>query len=210
MIKGVDIVDGHLSHSTEDVHIPGRGLSLEFSRTYSSAGNESAGPLGAGWTHNYNMSLTRDTCGRLVVVGGEGSGNAFTFDGTAFRPQIGYHSTLVQDPSDSAQFDFYTKGHVRHHFVRDIRIAGEVYALQFIEEPNGNRITLEYLSGDGDSRTLDRVTDSSGRSLVIEYSKIFHAQRIVRISGRNSLTGGDRARPAMSAPGAPAFGSGYA
>src|SRR5262249_52354681 len=52
MIKGVDIWDGHLTHSTQDVMIPGRGLSLDFTRTYSSAGDSAKGPLGAGWTHS--------------------------------------------------------------------------------------------------------------------------------------------------------------
>ncbi len=37
IVKGVDIWDGHLTMSSSDVGIPGRGLSLEFSRTYSSA-----------------------------------------------------------------------------------------------------------------------------------------------------------------------------
>jgi len=95
--------------------IPGRGLPLQFDRSYSSAGSTSDGPLGAGWTHNYNVRLVQDDCGHLTVIGGEGSGNTFqgasptprappNFDVPAalvsqalfFTPQVGFHSTLVQ------------------------------------------------------------------------------------------------------------------
>jgi RHS repeat-associated protein len=191
LVKGVDLVDGHVSLSAEDAMIPGRGLSLDFSRSYGSSGISSSGPLGAGWSHSYAMSLVKDSCGRYVVIGGEGSGNAFSFDGTRYRPQIGYHSTLVRDPADSSQFDFFTKARVRHHFERNPALPGEVYELRFLEEPNGNRIAFDYVSGDGDPRTLDAVMDSSGRSLHFAYQKIYHDDRIVKISGRSAGTGGD-------------------
>src|SRR5262249_45014003 len=132
VIKGVDIWDGHLAISSQDVSITGRGLSLEFTRTYSSAGSISQGPLGAGWTDNYNVRLFFDDCGNITVVGGEGAGNTFSDNGLPnndmatlfglpsgalfYEPQAGFHSTLVKpDPSKNA-YDFYTKTHVRYHF----------------------------------------------------------------------------------------------
>src|SRR5205823_4501367 len=39
IVKGVDIYDGHLTVSSNDVMVPGRGLSLAFTRTYSSQGD---------------------------------------------------------------------------------------------------------------------------------------------------------------------------
>ncbi len=167
MIKGVDLADGHLTHATQDIAIPGRGLSLDFTRTYSSGGGASGGPLGAGWTHSYNVRLVRNGCGKYVVIGGEGSGNTFTRIGDVFRPQIGYHSTLVK--VSQTEFDFFTKARVQYRFVREPALFGEVYTLRFIQDPNGNRTTLDYLAGDGDPVTLDLVTDASGRSLALEY-----------------------------------------
>jgi hypothetical protein len=111
VVKGVNLWSGHLTTTSQDVVIPGRGLSLDFSRTYSSAGDSSRGPLGAGWTHNYNVRLIGDKFGNLTVVGGDGSGNTFAinsghFDPVRarllglpegarfFDPQPGYHSLL--------------------------------------------------------------------------------------------------------------------
>ncbi|MDR4506573.1 MAG: Ig-like domain-containing protein [Candidatus Scalindua sp.] len=203
MIKGVDIWDGHLTHSTQDIMIPGRGLSLDFTRTYSSAGYASDGPLGAGWTHSYNIRLIKDSCGRYVVIGGEGSGNAFRSphsdtrratdfglpanDVEFFKPQIGYHSALVRYPNNLAKgLDFYTKAHIRYHFELDPNQSfmplQELYILRFIEEPNGNKIRLFYDErpplGDNDPTTLDQVTDASDRSLLFEYEIEVSGQKI--------------------------------
>lgn len=215
-VKGVNLHDGHLAHSTQDVGIPGRGLSLDFTRTYGSVGNSSDGPIGAGWTHSYNVRIIHDACGWFVVKGGEGTGNAFTspYKDPAkaalfnlspavdfFRPQIGYHSTLVRNPQEPSKLDFFTKSHVRYHFEIDPAYVdeitfSEIYTLRYIEEPNGNRITLDYVSGDADPETLDTVTDSSGRALVFEYEPYdsidpYWHKRISRLTGQNNQTGSD-------------------
>jgi len=186
-VKGVDIWDGHFTHSSQDIRIPGRGLPLDFIRTYSSAGHSDSGVIGAGWTHSYNIRLIEDSCGRFVVIGGEGTGNAFTWNGTNYVPQIGYHSTLVADGQDA--FDFYTKAHVLYRFERQVAGA-QTYRLEYIQDPNGNRVTLEYAI-DGDLTTLDKVTDSSGRSLLFDYALKGWVKRLVRITGHHQVTGGD-------------------
>lgn len=203
MVEGVDLWDGHLTHSSQDLKIPGRGLSLELVRGYSSTGNDASGPMGAGWNYNYDVRLVHDNCNRYTIIGGEGTGNSFTnphsdpakaalFTSPLFQvaddarfldPQFGYHSTLIEDPEPGgdSKYDFFTKAHVRYHFEREPRLDGEVYTLRFIEEPNGNRITLDY-GIDGDTATLDRVTDASGRSLNFTYREIFASPRIVHVT----------------------------
>jgi RHS repeat-associated protein len=221
IVKGVDIWDGHLTVSSQDVSVPGRGLSLDFTRTYSSAGVSSDGPLGRGWTYSYNVKLVLNNCGELTVIGGEGTGNSFaggsghTDPAMAqlfglpsnlwnvarfFEPQLGYHSTLVMpDLNHPSELDFYTKAHVRYHFVLlpvNPNVApGEAgpktYTLRFIEDTNGNRVNLVYsrnddayatLPGklkaavDDDPSTLKVVVEQSGlagdgpgRALVFQY-----------------------------------------
>ncbi len=246
IVKGVDLWDGHLTVSSQDVFIPGRGLPLDFSRTYSSAGSSSEGPLGAGWTHNYNVRLVQDENGNFTVIGGEGSGNRFRgasvhldpqkaalFGLPAnqqaiaqfYEPQIGHHSILVRPDTLGApgEFDFYTKGHVRYHFALNLFLLpfGNTYSLQYIEERNGNRVNLYYqksdprvadpppnttlppevLAGrlptalkdrvDHDAATLDVVTDSSGRALLLSYDYgIFMHTRLKQVKGYDPA-GGD-------------------
>lgn len=203
MVEGVDLWDGHLTHGSSDLDLPGRGPALAFNRTYSSGGSDSSGPLGAGWSHNLDVRLLRDGCGRYVVVGGEGSGNAFTapavdaaklalftspfFTPAAnslfYTPSLGYHSTLIRDGSNANRFDFFTTAHIRYHFEREGQMAGEVYTLRFIEDPTGNRLTFDYLAIDNDPQTLDVVTDSAGRSLRLNYREIAGSKRITKVVG---------------------------
>ncbi len=206
MVEGVDLFDGHLTHATQDLRIPGRGLSIELNRSYSSAGTDSGGVFGAGWNHNLSVRLIRDNCNRLVVIGGEGTGNSFSNpapdaaksilysssrfqvanDARFYTPQIGYHSTLIEDPDDvdpeknPSTFDFFTKSMVRYHFELERDLPGEVYTLRFMEDPNGNRLTFDYKDGDSDASTLDTVTDEAGRKLKLTYKEIYHRQRIVK------------------------------
>src|SRR5262249_19677415 len=87
---------------------------------------------------------------------------------------------------DPSEFDFYTKAHIRYNFVRDLVVDpdGNTFTLREIEEPNGNKISLYYNRADPrvaglspllqsqvdlDSQTLDVITASSGRALVLEY-----------------------------------------
>ncbi len=145
-VKGVDLSDGHLVSSSTDVSIPGRGPALEMVRTYGSSGRDPSGPLGAGWSMNYTSTLLVTDCG-FVVFGGDGSGQRFVDVNGRFVPQRGYHTELVRNGDGS--FDFYTKGRVRYHYHDVALFEGEpLYGgrptLEFIEDPNGNRVEILY------------------------------------------------------------------
>ena len=228
-VDGVDVADGHLVVSGQDVNIPGIGLSLQFSRTYSSAGDSAAGPLGAGWTDNYNMFLEQQSDSDITVVGGDGSGDAFSdpqhdaalaamyglnaSKALFFEPSPGYHDVLVQADPNVAEYDLYTKDGLDYHFKLAGSEAGQPnhgeagdggseFQLRYIQDTNGNRISLFYSQSDtntngnaqglssallskvdDDFDTLDLVTDSSGRALIFSYQKIAGDQRIVKITG---------------------------
>ncbi|MEI9924472.1 MAG: VCBS domain-containing protein [Bradyrhizobium sp.] len=178
MVDGVDLWDGHLVVSEDDVTIPGNGgLSLDFGRTYSSQGDVSGGPLGAGWSDTYSAGLVIDDKG-MITVTANGTGGTFGATGhtdaalaaiynvpsdlaaTAlfFDPQPGYHTVLVQPDKNKEAYDFYTAAHVRYHFQLDPDLApyGKTFVLQYIEDVDGNRIDLYYTN----DATIDpRVND---------------------------------------------------
>ncbi|MEM6469657.1 MAG: DUF6531 domain-containing protein [Planctomycetota bacterium] len=174
LIKGVDLYDGHLVFGGQDAAIPGR-VGLSFSRTYSSAGNASGGPLGAGWSHNYDVRLINDGCGSITVVGGDGSGSSFNpasgaadevragwlglqADAKFYEPEIGTFATLVQPAPDSdpGTFLFLTKTHTEYRFETDPRSTSNPPAsrLVSITEPAGNSVRLIYDRGDARLPTL--------------------------------------------------------
>ena len=155
-----------MSLGREDITIPGRGPDLSFQRTYASA-SKAEGTLGFGWSHNYDSHLLITSCGEIVLVGGEGSGMRFVDDGQGgLRPLAGFHGSLIANVEDSS-FDFYAKDGTRYHYAtpRDNR-----WRLEFIQDTNGNRTTLNY--DNGTRQHLVSVVDSAGRSLQLFYQNL--------------------------------------
>jgi len=77
----VNTYSGNFWHTLNELSIPGRGIPLSFSQTYNSGAAQTAassGPLGYGWTDNYNMSLAIGT-GRTPVTLTEEDGATATF-----------------------------------------------------------------------------------------------------------------------------------
>src|SRR6266567_5129856 len=66
--RPVNCATGVLWHQFTDFSIPGRGAGLSFTRTYSSSLAGTKGPLGYGWTDNYNMSLSTDDSGNVNIT----------------------------------------------------------------------------------------------------------------------------------------------
>ena len=65
----VNLATGNYTYNHADLRIPGRGLPFEFKRSYNSkdAGIQTGKPLGFGWTHSYNLSVTVDQGGNAAV-----------------------------------------------------------------------------------------------------------------------------------------------
>ncbi|HEY6871527.1 MAG TPA: Ig-like domain-containing protein [Geobacteraceae bacterium] len=148
LVKGVDISGGQVSLQRTDLVLPAVGPGLQFSRIYSSAGSDSAGPIGAGWSHNYQSRLTTGPLG-TYVIGGEGSGIRFTKVAGKYQPQAGFHGSLT-DNGDGT-FDFYAKTRTRYHYKASYDPAlatgtDRVYNLDYIQDPHGNRTEVHYNS----------------------------------------------------------------
>ncbi len=166
VVKGVDLWDGHLTLQRDDFKVPGRGIPLSFSRSYSSNGDSEPGPLGIGWTHGWDQRVEVTPCGEVIVVGGDGSGMRFVDDGQGgLKPLKGSHGTLRANPADLS-FDFYTTAGVRYHY--GLQANGK-WPLALIEDPNGNTTTLRYETGVRGPR-LAAVTDAAGRELRLRHS----------------------------------------
>jgi RHS repeat-associated protein len=182
-VKGVDLYDGHLVQQSTDVKVPGRHLGLEVTRTYSSTGSSSAGPLGGGWSFNYGSGVFPDgDCGLVTVVTADGSSQVFSSgDGLqSFEPQKGYHARLERTGSlDHSVYRFTDKAGNVHHF--ESQDASRRPRLDFIEEPHGDRLVFTY---DGADRLTEvaEVHPEAGevRAVTFTYRSIYGEDRIVR------------------------------
>ena len=178
-VKGVDLLDGHLVQQSADLKVPGRHLGLEVTRTYSSAGWSSQGPLGGGWSLNYGAGLFVDgDCGLANVVTPDGGSQVFqSNDGLmTFTPQKGYHTRLDRDGN---VYRFTDKAGNVHHF--ESPGSDGRPRLDFIEEPHGDRLAFTY---DGASRLakVAEVHPEAGevRAVTFTYKSIHGEDRIVR------------------------------
>lgn len=92
----VSTMNGNFWHTFPDLTVPGRGPALDLSHTYNSAAASTDGPLGFGWTHSYNISLTVDA-GSVTVNEEGGSQVVFTQSGSNYTAPPRVAATLVHN-----------------------------------------------------------------------------------------------------------------
>lgn len=154
----VDCETGEFWHSFTDVTVPGRGMPLQFTRTYSSALSSSLGPLGYGWADSYAMGVSTDSStGDVTVQQQDGAQVVFVPDGFGgYTAPSRVLATLVANagggyvftPVNGDQYTFDASG----------RLVSEV-------DRNGYLTSLSY-NGQGQ---LAKVTDPAGRTLTFAY-----------------------------------------
>lgn len=100
----VDTSTGFFGDSFTDLSTPGRGIPLDFTRSYAGAiadptgPNATAakdGPFGYGWTFTYNMSATTDGSGNVTITQQDGSRVPFGVTAGIYKPSAPrYDGTL--------------------------------------------------------------------------------------------------------------------
>ncbi|MHB8788943.1 MAG: RHS repeat-associated core domain-containing protein [Desulfobulbaceae bacterium] len=140
-----------------DISVEAPGLPLSFGSLYknSIASRHTSGPLGKGWTHNWQMSVAEETNGEVVFTY-MNNRLRYTRDSRGgYFPPAGNHTKL------SKSGDIFTIT-----TAKGVKIVFNANGtLNSIEDLNGNRITAEY-SGN----LLTRLVHSAGPSLSLSYS----------------------------------------
>jgi RHS repeat-associated protein len=153
----VNTATGDYYSSATDLSVPGRGPSFTFTRSYNSQDSYS-GPMGAGWTHSYNIFLTVDGSGNVAIKQADGHTDYYaSATGGAYIAQTnGLFNTLVKNGDGSFTLTF--KSQTMFNF-------SSAGALLTIVDRNGNTQTLAYNGSGG----LASVTDPSGRVFAFAY-----------------------------------------
>ena len=160
---------GSYTTQATDFTLPGRILSVSFTRTYNSD-DKAGGPFGYAWSHNYHWRL-RDYGTSVEIRGGDGSRDVYTQnpDGSYADPPDVF-ATLVKNGDGS--FTLTQKGQRMFEF-------GSDGLLSRIHEPAGNQITLAYTGA-----LLTTITDPVGHQLTFTYNPDNTISQIQDSSGR--------------------------
>jgi RHS repeat-associated protein len=151
----VNTATGNYTSSVLDAHLPGRGLSLDFTRSYNSL-DATVGVFGRGWTHSFagGLVINGDNSATVTVEGG--ARLTFPSNGSGgFIAPAGVNDTLVVA---GGGYDLRRRDQRVYHFDAAGLLASE-------RDRNGNTITLTYTSG-----KLTRVTDPGGRAIDLAYN----------------------------------------
>lgn len=147
---------GEFTQTETDLAIASIGIPFSFSRTYRSTLAHIDGPLGFGWQHSYQISLSEDTTGVSVTLG-NGRSERFELDNGIFTPAPGIHNRL--EKKSDGTYIYTTKTQVDYLFDQSGRI------LRLIDGRDRN-LTLEF-SYIGD--LLHSIIDPSKRVISFEH-----------------------------------------
>ncbi len=148
-----------------DASMPTPGLSLSFSRVFGQSilSRYKLGSLGRGWSTNWDIRAETESNNDVVLRGPGGADRFFTLDLGVYRGVPGEHGVLT---SSNGAFRLTETDQTIWQFRTDGK-------LDFVQDTNGNRITLAY-NGAGQ---LTSLTHSSGAQILIDYNvsgRIWH------------------------------------
>ncbi|MCL5058255.1 MAG: right-handed parallel beta-helix repeat-containing protein [Actinobacteria bacterium] len=158
-LEPVNLSTGNFIQEETDVKIPTVGQPLEFTRFYNSL-DQNTGPLGKGWTHNYNTRLAFNSDGSVAVSYADGHVLYFQYNGTGYITPSGYDETLSAGPDSTYVLTFKDKS--KQIFNTAGQLTGTV-------EKNGSATVMSYTDG-----RLTSVISPDGRSLTFAYDSAGH------------------------------------
>ncbi|HHQ49434.1 MAG TPA: PKD domain-containing protein, partial [Acidobacteria bacterium] len=171
----VNPATGNFVFSRRLFSLPGKaGLGTAFEVVYNSLDHDTDGPLGFGWTHAYNLSLSHSG-GDYTLKLADGSRRFFHYDAGAekYTPyNCRAFGTLANRSPDG--WIYTMTGGVVYEFDAQGRLVR-------IVDSRGNIITLTH------STQLDRITDTAGRQIDLSYA----GSRLTSITA--PVTAGDTA-----------------
>ncbi|HEU5271549.1 MAG TPA: RHS repeat-associated core domain-containing protein, partial [Jatrophihabitans sp.] len=190
----VDTATGYFGDTFTDLATPGRGEPLNFTRTYTEATADPAGPNGAaavngpfgyGWNFSYNLkAVTNATTGAVTILQEDGSQVPFSLSGSTYT---------VTEPRDDATL---TKSGTTYTYIRrgrDIFLfdtaTGRLTAEQDLagaHAPTPYRTSLAYNA----SGQLATITDPAGRVYTLTWTG-GHITQLADSAGRTVSYGYD-------------------
>jgi len=174
----VNTSTGNFAHQEQDLSIPGPGASLSVQRTYNSQ-DSYEGPLGEGWSLNYDMRLTSMETKVVEMKVEDGRRDRYvSSDGEEFVPPPGVNAAFVRNADstytltreDQTRYNFGDDGFLTSIVTSNELTTTLTYSgtrLTNVTEPGGRTITFTW--NITDSR-ITGIEDPLGRSVVYTYT----------------------------------------
>ena len=159
---GVNTATGNKLTSLSVVGFPVRGelsVGLSFVHNSESTRTSSSSPLGAKWSHSYDVFLTQPSANLVTLHRGDDLSLTFTKSaGNIYTSPTGFFETLSVD-TGTGLFTLTTKDQVQYAFNSALKLAS-------ITDRSGNTVSLAYTGG-----VLTSIADPTGtRSLTLSYN----------------------------------------
>ena len=138
-VDSVNTSTGNFTTSVLDFASAGIGQSVVFERTYNSQ-DPVDGPLGFGWTWNYNTSMSLGPNSEIVVRWGDGRTEVWAPDGMGgYTPMYGVFSEITDNMDGT--FTLQRKDLMKYHFDASGRLSE-------IEDEYGNSTLFGFTGSD--------------------------------------------------------------
>ena len=174
----INMSTGAFVYSHTDVSVPAKGTPLDFIRTYNS-NDATDGPLGYGWSLNWQISPNPQANGDVTLLQGDGRWDTFIkqADGT-FLPPLGHINTLIKNPDGT--YKLQTPQMKVYNFDANNALSSIVNEknetttftydanqhLTAVHDPAGRTLSISY---DTDNH-IDHITDPAGNTVSFGYS----------------------------------------
>jgi RHS repeat-associated protein len=166
----VNTAIGNYVLSTTDLALPGRGVGVQFARTYNSL-DSATGALGIGWRHAYEARLVINPDGTVRFIAEDGAQLLFVPDGQGgFNAPGGVLSALS---AVGGGYQLLRHDQMRYSF-------DAVGTLTAIRDRNANQLAFSYASG-----KLTQITDTVGRIVSLTYNA---SNRLETVTGPQAQT----------------------
>lgn len=168
-LSTTNVISGVVDHDQELFTTKGGMQNIAISLFYKSLPAYN-GPLGTGWSHSYDISLTMNADGSVILKNGNGDKRYYTKSGSTYVSPAGDYSTLVKNADNSYTISYRDGSKYNFDTVGKITALIDRYQNAITFVPNGNILT---------------ITDSTGRSATITYDTSTNPPRISSITDPN-------------------------
>jgi YD repeat-containing protein len=155
-----------------DASVPSPGLPLTFGRVYGQSiiSRYKLGPLGRGWTTNWDIRAEVQSNSDVVLRGPGGNDRLFSLD-----PLTGKY---VASPGDFGRLELVAGEFRLTETDGTLWQFGGDGNLDFVQDTNANRVMLGYSGG-----KLTSLTHSSGQQLLLDYNAAGRLRHLTETAG---------------------------